>query len=95
MPSSSSGPIKFILSRKEIDFPLGFGAALLDVEITLSSCSVTEQDIVVQSPTRQTSQESKEEGGKGAEPAATLQAVAISASLREVVEEKQVAEVGL
>jgi len=28
-------PVKFVLSRSEVDFPLGFGALLLDVEVTL------------------------------------------------------------
>jgi phosphatidylinositol-3,4,5-trisphosphate 3-phosphatase/dual-specificity protein phosphatase PTEN len=34
-PTPTTAPVKFVLPRSEIDFPLGLGALLLDVEITL------------------------------------------------------------
>jgi phosphatidylinositol-3,4,5-trisphosphate 3-phosphatase and dual-specificity protein phosphatase PTEN len=34
-PSMPTAPVKFVLSRSEVDFPLGFGALLLDAEVTL------------------------------------------------------------
>lgn len=34
-PIPTAPPVKFVLPRSELDFPLGFGALLLDVEVTL------------------------------------------------------------
>ena len=34
-PTPSASPVKFVLPRSEVDFPMGFGALLLDVEVTL------------------------------------------------------------
>lgn len=34
-PMSTAPPVKFVLPRSETDFPLGIGALLLDVEVTL------------------------------------------------------------
>jgi phosphatidylinositol-3,4,5-trisphosphate 3-phosphatase/dual-specificity protein phosphatase PTEN len=34
-PMPTAPPVKFVLPRSELDFPLGFGALLLDVEVTL------------------------------------------------------------
>ena len=34
-PIPTAPPVKIVLPRSEVDFPLGFGALLLDVEITL------------------------------------------------------------
>jgi len=34
-PMATAPPVKFVLPRSELDFPLGFGALLLDVEVTL------------------------------------------------------------
>lgn len=34
-PLPTTSPVKFVLPRSEVDFPLGFGALLLDVEVTL------------------------------------------------------------
>jgi phosphatidylinositol-3,4,5-trisphosphate 3-phosphatase/dual-specificity protein phosphatase PTEN len=34
-PIPTAPPVKFVLPRSEVDFPLGFGALLLDVEVTL------------------------------------------------------------
>ncbi|KZP14936.1 hypothetical protein FIBSPDRAFT_1048458 [Athelia psychrophila] len=96
--SLSSAPTKILLTRKEIDFPLGIGAALIDVEIAISSCSNSEEEIV-QPPARQTSQESREGDGIS-EPAgfvATVEAATAAATvaggLSEVVDAKQAAEV--
>ena len=34
-PMPTAPPVKFVLPRSELDFPLGFGALLLDVEVTV------------------------------------------------------------
>lgn len=91
--SLSSAPTKILLTRKEIDFPLGIGAALIDVEITISACSVSGDD-TIQPPARHTSKESREGDGKS-EPAgfvATVEAAVSAAGLGEVVDVKQAAE---
>jgi hypothetical protein len=35
-PPGADGHVRFVLGRKEVDFPLGVGAALVDVEIVLA-----------------------------------------------------------
>lgn len=88
-----SAPAKILLARKEIDFPLGIGAALIDVEISISACSNSDEEIV-QPPARQTSQESREGDGKS-EPAgfaATVEAAVAAAGSGEVVDARQGAE---
>lgn len=87
--TSSQGPTRFLLTRKEVDFPLGVGAALIDVEISLEACDDTD---TVQPPARQTSLESQEnKGGEPAGIAATMQAVT-AGRVGEAVDAKQAAE---
>lgn len=74
--STPPEPVKLTLTRKEIDFPLGIGSMLVDVEIPLEWIPSSEA-VVEQVPARQTSDEALVEGDK--EPAgfsATVQGVA-------------------
>ncbi|KAJ7039826.1 phosphatases II [Mycena alexandri] len=94
-PPPTSGPppppTKFTLTRKEVDFPLGVGSALIDVEIEMEWLRTMDSE-GVQPPARQTSAES-EEGAMG-EPAgiaATIEAVA-AGNIADAVEAKQAAE---
>ncbi|KAF7974862.1 hypothetical protein HWV62_11109 [Athelia sp. TMB] len=96
IPSTSTpDPTKILLTRKEIDFPLGIGASLVDVEISISPCSALEvEEGIIQPPARQTSEDSREGDGRS-EPAGftvTVQAVTAAAGLGEAVDAKQAAE---
>lgn len=70
-PSSSSAAptsTKLLLTRKDLDFPLGIGAGIIDLQITMEWVAPAQVVNVVEEPSaRQTSQESREEGT--AEPA--------------------------
>ncbi|KAJ7151115.1 phosphatases II [Mycena filopes] len=82
---------KFTLTRKEVDFPLGVGSALVDVEIEMEWLRGADSE-GVQPPARQTSADS-EEGAMG-EPAgiaATIEAVT-AGNIADAVEAKQAAE---
>ncbi|KAK7019030.1 phosphatases II [Favolaschia claudopus] len=84
-------PTKFTLTRKEADFPLGVGSALIDVEIEMEWLKTTDSE-GVQPPARQTSVESA--AGEKGEPAgisATVEALA-AGNVAEAVEAKQAAE---
>src|ERR1700691_4793415 len=90
-PPSAQGTTRFLLTRKEVDFPLGVGSALVDVEISLEACEEAEAEMV-QSFARQTSQESQDERtGEPAGIAATVQA-ATAGVVAEAIEAKQAAE---
>lgn len=93
IPSTATpDPTKILLARKEIDFPLGIGAALVDVEISISPCSALEaEEGIIQPPARQTSEDSREGDGRS-EPAGFAAAVTAAAGLGEVVDAKQAAE---
>lgn len=83
---------KFVLTRKEIDFPLGIGSGIIDVEIALEWLKDTDAE-VVQPPARMGSEEEKAHGME-AEPsglAATVQAIT-APNLGEAHEAKQAAE---
>lgn len=86
--SSPQPPTRFVLTRKEIDFPLGVGSAIIDVEISLEWVPLTDSENV-QPPARQTSEESKAEEPTGF--AATVEAVT-SGRVGDAVEAKQAAE---
>ncbi|KAJ7234611.1 hypothetical protein B0H12DRAFT_1212542 [Mycena haematopus] len=89
--STPQPPTKFTLKRKEVDFPLGVGSALIDVEMEMEWLRTTESE-AVQPPARQTSAESVE--GEKAEPAglaATVEALA-AGNIADAVEAKQAAE---
>lgn len=102
--SQPSTPSKFILTRKEIDFPLGIGSDIIDVEISLQWCPEETPDVAVQ-PQVSTAQTSDEEskgqevrgGGKSegdmAGLAASVQAMAAGdVDVGGAVEVKQAAE---
>jgi len=46
-PVPTAPPVKFVLPRSEADFPLGFGALLMDVEVTLGWTSDESVPILV------------------------------------------------
>lgn len=84
-------PTKFTLKRKEVDFPLGVGSALIDVEMEMEWLRTTDSE-AVQPPARQTSEESAEgEKGEPAGIAATVEAIA-GGNLADAIEAKQGAE---
>jgi phosphatidylinositol-3,4,5-trisphosphate 3-phosphatase/dual-specificity protein phosphatase PTEN len=88
MAQPAKGITRFLLTRKEVDFPLGVGSAIIDVEISLEACEYTD---TVQPPARQTNEESHEhEEPTGV--AGTLQAIQ-AGGIGEAVEVKQAAEV--
>ncbi|KAJ6631161.1 hypothetical protein B0H10DRAFT_1981154 [Mycena sp. CBHHK59/15] len=69
--SASPPPTKVTLTRKETDFPLGLGSALIDLEISMEWLRATDSE-AVQPPARQTSAEGT---GEPAGVAATVVAV--------------------
>ena len=77
------------LNRKELDFPLGIGANIIDLEVTMEWCSETAD--VITPPPRQTSPESQAGEGEPAGLAATVEAVS-AGNVSEAVEAKQAAE---
>ncbi|KAJ6499724.1 phosphatases II [Mycena vitilis] len=89
--TSPQAPAKFTLTRKEVDFPLGVGSALIDVEIEMEWLRATDGE-GVQPPARQTSAESREgEMGEPAGVAATVEALA-AGNIGDAVHAKQGAE---
>jgi len=82
---------KLVLTRKEIDFPLGIGSDIIDVEILMEWLKESDGE-AVQPPARP--REDRETVVSHSEPtglATTMQA-ATADTLREVVEAKQAAE---
>ncbi|KAH8083341.1 phosphatases II [Cristinia sonorae] len=77
------------LTRRELDFALGVGSHIVDVEVNLEWCSETAD--VISPPERQTSVDSREGKGEPAGIAATIEAVA-GGKVSEIVEAKQAAE---
>ena len=70
------------LSRKEIDFPVGIGSALIDVQVSMERC----EDSSAEPPSRM---ESKE--GKG-EPTGDISSALMTGNITEAVEIKQATE---
>lgn len=89
-PQPSSTTSKLVLTRKELDFPLGVGSYIIDVEITLEWLKDTEVE-VVQPPARTTTEEEKVASKEPAGLAATVEAVT-AGNVAEAVEAKQAAE---
>ena len=79
----------FVLTRKELDFPVGIGANIIDVAVSMEWCS--EAADVLSPPERVTSLEMEEGKGEPAGVAATLPAVA-TGEAREIAEATQAAE---
>lgn len=86
MLQASKDTTRILLTRKEVDFPLGLGSAIVDVEISLEACEETD---TVQPPARQTSEQSQGRSEPGG--VAALQAIAGGSSVGDVVEAKQAA----
>lgn len=89
--ASGQKTTKILLTRKEVDFPLGIGSGILDVEISLEWLRETEAE-VVQPPARLGSQE-EEAQGKTGEPSgiAAIHAVT-AANVTDIVRAKEAAE---
>ncbi|RDX54610.1 phosphatases II [Lentinus brumalis] len=79
----------FVLTRKELDFPVGIGANIIDVSVSMEWCS--EAADVVSPPARVTSVEIAEGKGEPAGLASTLPAVA-TGETRGLAAAKQAAE---
>ncbi|KAF5373961.1 hypothetical protein D9758_000712 [Tetrapyrgos nigripes] len=98
--TSSPTTTKMLLTRKEIDFPLGVGSSIIDVEISLEWLKPSDS-ATVQPPARTTTTPEESQlgiadsvsGTTGATPgvAATVQAVT-AGDFRSAVETKQAAE---
>ncbi|KAI0076508.1 phosphatases II, partial [Panus rudis PR-1116 ss-1] len=88
-PRSAGESTTLRLSKKEIDFPVGIGANIIDVEVKMEWAP--EVADVVSPPARQGSQESREGKGEPSGLAATVKAVA-AGDIREMAEVKQAAE---
>jgi phosphatidylinositol-3,4,5-trisphosphate 3-phosphatase/dual-specificity protein phosphatase PTEN len=89
--SSTQGTIRLTLTRKELDFALGLGSAIVNVEISLEVCEDAEADMI-HPLARQTTQELRdEEADEPASIAATL-ITATAAGVGEAVEAKQAAD---
>jgi phosphatidylinositol-3,4,5-trisphosphate 3-phosphatase/dual-specificity protein phosphatase PTEN len=93
-PAGSEQPekTKFVLKRKEIDFALGIGSSIIDVEISLEWLKETDAERV-QPPARLDSDGEKAQGIDDAPTgiAAAVQAVTAD-SLQGVPEAKQASE---
>lgn len=100
-PAHTTETTHLVLTRKELDFPLGAGSALIDVDISLSWVVPQDEGMVgPQPPKAQTSEDSRR--GIGGEPqsgagpaeavAAGIQAAVSDTSGREAVEVVQAGE---
>lgn len=94
MPPDSTEPVHLTFEKKDIDFPLGIGSNIINVEVVMEqvpSAQAAKEE--VQPPPRATTVEAEE--GVKSEPvglAATVQAVAAAPNLGSIVEAKQAAE---
>lgn len=85
------GTARVLLTRKEIDFPLGVGAGIIDMEVAMEWLPEADTESV-QLPARTSSEEGSGEGtGEPAGIAATVQAVT-AGGVGDVVQAKQAAE---
>ncbi|KAK7467326.1 Telomerase protein component 1 [Stygiomarasmius scandens] len=96
-PASTTSTAKLLLSKTEIDFPLGVGSSIIDVEISLEWLKPSDAESV-QPPARPSATPQESQLGEGttggSEPAgvaATVQSVA-AGDFRNVVEATQAAE---
>jgi phosphatidylinositol-3,4,5-trisphosphate 3-phosphatase and dual-specificity protein phosphatase PTEN len=85
--SPTHGTTRFILTRKELDFALGVGSAIIDVEISMQVCK--EADMV--HPLAKQNMELEDEENKPAGIVSTVIAAA-AGGVEEAVEVKQAAE---
>ncbi|KAF8067782.1 hypothetical protein FPV67DRAFT_1669665 [Lyophyllum atratum] len=88
MSPASSGPTTFRLTRKELDFPLGLGSGIVDVEIQMEWVGTADAE-VVQPPARM---ESKEEAPEAEGVGAVAAALTPGVGVKEAVEVAQAAQ---
>ena len=88
-PRSSGSSTTLRLTRKELDFPLGIGASIIDLEVTMEWCPETAD--VITPPARQGSPESRAGEGEPAGLAATVESIG-TGNISQAVEAKQAAE---
>lgn len=88
--SSAPEPTTWVLTKKDIDFPLGVGSSIVDVSVTMQWCPEGEDDL--EPPVRTGSVDSVQGNGEpSGTTMATLQA-ATSGQMGVMVEAKQAAE---
>ena len=87
--TSAEGNTTLRLTRKEVDFPLGIGSNIVDVEVSLELCS--KHANVIDSSARQGSLESQQGKGDPAGLATAIQA-AVSGQVSEALEAVQAGE---
>ncbi|KAJ3825816.1 phosphatases II [Lentinula raphanica] len=87
-PSSLSS--KLTLQRKELDFALGIGSSVIDIEISLEWLRETEVE-AVQPPARVNTEDEERAPERAKEPGGLVEAMA-SGNVRGIVETKQAAE---
>lgn len=85
---SSEQTTRFRLSRKEVDFPLGLGKGLLDVEVCMEPCD----EPYVEPLCRVNSAESREGNGEPVGAASNALEAIAAGNIGEAVESKQAAE---
>lgn len=87
--SSAEGPTTLILTRKDLDFPLGVGSNIVDVSVSMQWCPESED--ILEPPARVDSMQSAHGGSEPAGAMATLQAVT-AGDAGQMMEAKQAAE---
>ncbi|KAK7683205.1 hypothetical protein QCA50_013878 [Cerrena zonata] len=89
-PRSPGSSTTLRLNRKELDFPLGIGANIIDLEVTMEWGSETAG--VIAPPARQTSPDSLAGKGEPTGLAAGVKAISAAGNIGEAMEAKQAAE---
>jgi phosphatidylinositol-3,4,5-trisphosphate 3-phosphatase/dual-specificity protein phosphatase PTEN len=89
--SSTHETTQFTLTREELDFALGIGSAIIDVEISMQVCGEAEAD-TVQPLARQTSQELGDEEVDESAGITSAVITAAAGGVKEAVEVKQAVE---
>lgn len=87
--SSAQGTTSWVLTKKDLDFPLGIGSSIVDVSVSMQWCPESED--ILNPPTRMGSMESAQGEGEPAGAMATLQA-ATAGDVGTMMEAKQAAE---
>ncbi|TFK49457.1 hypothetical protein OE88DRAFT_1633023 [Heliocybe sulcata] len=88
--STSTEPFPLVFQKKDVDFPLGIGASIIDVEVTLEQLSPGEAHELVEPPLRATSVETA--AGVKSETAANAAAAVAAMGEGNAMEAKQVAQ---
>jgi len=90
--SSTHGTTRFILTREELDFALGVGSAIINMEISMQVCEEAEADMIHPLAEQNTQELEDEEVN---EPAGIASAVIAAATggIEEAAEVKQALDV--